>query len=101
MDTTELQKLLDTDEFEDWLSEVGLAPYEVTRIFSALDEGTGGVLFSEFEAAITQMRGLPRAADVVINLYETRNIMLRLIRLEQRISPSSRQESPISIDGIQ
>lgn len=85
MDHQELNDLLANDEFREWVEEVGLASYEVTRIFCALDEGDGGVLFAEFEAAITQMRGQPRAADVVINLYETRNILLRTIRMETRL----------------
>lgn len=82
MEYKDIDHLLQTEEFQEWLQDVGLASGEVARIFAALDEGTGGVLFSEFELAITQMRGQPRAADVVMNLYETRNILLRLIRLE-------------------
>lgn len=80
----DLDHLLSVDHFAEWLDEVGLATFEVKRIFSALDQGEGEVLFSEFENALRQMRGLPRAADVVINLYETRNILLRLIRMETR-----------------
>merc|ERR1711934_86683 len=72
----------------EWLDEVGLATFEVKRIFSALDQGEGEVLFAEFETALRQMRGLPRAADVVINLYETRSILLRVMRMESSIEES-------------
>jgi len=82
MNYEDLQHLIGIDHFAEWLEEVGLATFEVTRIFAALDQGSNEVLFSEFEVALKQMRGLPRAADVVINLYETRNILLRLIRME-------------------
>merc|ERR1712216_443286 len=81
----ELEHLLGIDHFAEWIEEVGLDTAEVKRVFQSLHQGSNEVLFSEFEAALRQMRGLPRAADVVINLYETRNILLRMIRMESRL----------------
>lgn len=84
----ELAHLLEIDHFAEWIEEVNLDPCEVTRVFSALDQGSNVVMFSEFETALKQMRGLPRAADVVINLYETRSILNRVIRMESRLDDS-------------
>lgn len=81
----ELEDLLAMEHFSKWLRDVGVAADEVIRMFNALDTGgTHEVVFIDFELALQQMSGLPRAANSVLNLYETRDICRRVIKLEAR-----------------
>jgi len=83
----EIDTLLATPKFSKWMEDAGLSCEEILRIFRSLGEDRGftEVLFSDFENAIQHMLGLPRAADVVINLYECRNIMDRITAIETMI----------------
>jgi len=81
----ELESLFKVEHFLQWLQDVDLSKTEIHRMFLALDSGNSEVLFSEFEAAVRQMSGRPRLASQALNLYETRNIMTRMSRLEARL----------------
>merc|ERR1711907_110012 len=82
----ELEQLLTIEHFEKWLHEVGLTTSEVMRMFVALGQGSNKVLLSEFAHAMQQMSGVPRAANSILNLYETRDILSRVTKLEARLS---------------
>jgi hypothetical protein len=97
----DLEHILQLNHFVKWVEEVGLSPMEVERLFFALDPGSKKVLFTDFESALRQMRGSPRAADVIINLYETRNIMTRVIRMEQQFAGKhGSTDNQLSIEAV-
>jgi hypothetical protein len=83
----ELRVLLKMENLNQWLHDVGILPEEVVRMFNALDSNDILVMdqvnFGEFAHALKQMSVTD--ANSVLNLYETRDILLRVTRLGDQV----------------
>jgi len=96
----DVENLLDMGHFSDWIEDAGIEPREVLRLWSSLDEGTHEVPTAEFESALRQIRGVPRATDIVTNLNLTKNMMLRLLRMQNTLEDTLGQRLPESQSHI-
>jgi hypothetical protein len=83
----ELHELLEIENLTQWLKDVGILPNEVIRMFNALDSNditvSNQVNFGEFAHALKQMSVTD--ANSVLNLYETRDILIRVTRLGDQV----------------
>merc|ERR1712166_1511812 len=83
----ELHDLLKMENLDQWLHDVGILPDEVIRMFNALDSNDilvmNQVPFGQFAHALKQMSVTD--ANSVLNLYETRDILLRVTRLGDQV----------------
>lgn len=67
--------LLEIREMKKWCEEVDLQEPELRRLFKAMDDGRGTILFEDFVHVLCRMRGAPKHSDAIVTLYENQLIM--------------------------
>jgi len=76
IDFHEFKSLIEVKQMKEWISDAGLNDDGAKRLFrSLMDSESHEMSFMQFLESLSQMRGPPRASDLIITSYETRRVL--------------------------